>query len=81
MGHVELRWTIEQNDGVNMLFVRWQEYGGPPVNLPSSTGFGSGLMRGLARDMGGVANLEFNVDGVVWTLDSKLTAITCDVGD
>ncbi|MEG3175336.1 PAS domain S-box protein [Sphingomonas sp. RB3P16] len=82
VGHVELGWTtIELEDGESALLVRWQEYGGPPVNLPTSTGFGSRLMRGLARDMGGVAKLEYEPEGVVWTLDSNLAAITGPIDD
>jgi two-component sensor histidine kinase len=60
----------------DILALRWQEYGGPPVNLPTRRGFGSRLMAGLANDLGGNGELTFAPDGVVWTLRSHLKAIT-----
>ncbi len=75
VGHVQLRWTITHQDEVEKLELCWQEYGGPPVNPPTDTGFGSRLMKGLAKDMGGLSDLEFRPEGIVWTLCSTLSKI------
>ncbi|MEP6785011.1 MAG: PAS domain S-box protein [Sphingomonadales bacterium] len=75
IGHVELTWSVERRDGEDKLLLRWQEYGGPPVNPPTRTGFGTRLMTGLARDMGGTGTLEYLPGGAVWTLDSSLSKI------
>ena len=45
--------------------IDWAETGGPPVVKPTRRGFGSDLIeRGLARQSGGTAVLEFNKEGV-----------------
>ncbi|MDQ2764851.1 MAG: sensor histidine kinase, partial [Pseudomonadota bacterium] len=75
VGHVELTWTLEGEGEDRTLDFRWGEFGGPPVNLPSRTGFGSRLMKGLARDMGGIGELKYEPSGVVWTLRAKLRQI------
>ncbi|MGY2733611.1 HWE histidine kinase domain-containing protein [Sphingomonas sp. UYP23] len=76
VGHVELTWTLEGQGEDRTLDFRWREFGGPPVNLPSRTGFGSRLMKGLARDMGGIGELKFEPTGVVWTLRAKVGQIS-----
>jgi len=79
IGHVELAWSIEEDEGAgNTLLVRWQEFGGPPVKTPDRTGFGSRLMTRLGKDMGGNAQLDYHPDGLVWTLHSNLAAITAE---
>lgn len=75
LGHVGLAWSIEQEDGAEMLVLKWQEFGGPPVQVPKHAGFGTRLMNGLARDLGGAGMLEYAPDGVQWLLRSNLTAI------
>jgi hypothetical protein len=45
--------------------IDWAETGGPPVVKPTRRGFGSDLIeRGLARQFGGTAILDFNTAGV-----------------
>jgi len=47
----------------------WEERGGPPVAIPSRTGFGLRLLqRGLATELGSSAVVEFRPTGVVCTL-------------
>ncbi|MEO9132897.1 MAG: PAS domain S-box protein [Sphingomonas sp.] len=75
IGHVEIAWTLEPEDGVEILVFKWQEFGGPPVAVPNKAGFGSRLMSGLARDLGGKGVLDYAPGGVQWRLRSNLTAI------
>jgi PAS domain S-box-containing protein len=75
VGHVELTWKIEHADGEDMLALEWQELGGPPVNLPEKQGFGTRLMKGLSRDLGGQGVLDYDPAGVRWHLRAKLSLI------
>jgi PAS domain S-box-containing protein len=74
VGHIELTWSVDPDDAAIMVF-RWQEYGGPPVNPPQRTGFGTRLMSGLSRDMGGVSAFDYTPAGAVWTLRASLQKI------
>lgn len=76
LGHVELTWVIDQSESGGILVLRWRELGGPPVQPPSRTGFGSRLMAGLANDLGGKGIVEFLPEGPLWTLRSNLSKIT-----
>lgn len=42
----------------------WREDGGPPVEAPTSTGFGSRLIRNLARELGGSTQLHWRPTGL-----------------
>lgn len=75
VGHVELTWTVDPDDGDTIAF-RWQEYGGPPVNPPTRIGFGSRLMAGLSHDMGGTSAFDHAPEGLIWTLRSSLEKIS-----
>lgn len=69
-GSVQLSWR--HDDGV--LRLRWAERGGPPVAPPTHHGFGSRLIeRGLAHELGGGATLEFLPDGLVCSIEARLT--------
>jgi PAS domain S-box-containing protein len=61
-GCISIEWRSSASDS---LTIDWAETGGPPVVKPSRRGFGSDLIeRGLARQSGGTAVLEFNKEGV-----------------
>jgi len=61
-GCISIEWRISAPDSMTM---DWAESGGPPVAKPTRRGFGSDLIeRGLARQSGGTAVLEFNKEGV-----------------
>jgi two-component sensor histidine kinase len=74
-GRVVLRWSIEEAATPPMLTLTWREVGGPALSgPPERRGFGAQLIeRGLARDLGGKASLEFTPDGVVYTLRAPLS--------
>ena len=74
VGHVEFTWEPDPEDPDIMVF-RWQEYGGPPVNPPQRSGFGTRLMSGLSHDMGGASTVDYAPAGLVWTLRSSLARI------
>ncbi|XIA63324.1 PAS domain S-box protein [Bradyrhizobium sp. TZ2] len=61
-GCVSIEWRSSAPDS---LTIDWAETGGPPVVKPTRRGFGSDLIeRGLARQFGGTAILDFNKAGV-----------------
>jgi two-component sensor histidine kinase len=74
-GKIVLRWTVDEAASPPMLTLTWREVGGPPVaGQPEHHGFGSQLIqRGLARDLGGKASLDFAASGFVYTLRAPLS--------
>ena len=73
-GQVTVVWRVEPVDGVPHLVLEWVERGGPPVFVPTRQGFGSRLLRqGLARDLGGDAQMTYQPKGFAYTLRAPLS--------
>jgi two-component sensor histidine kinase len=71
-GRVALHWTTD--DGRFRLC--WQEDGGPPVSLPSRTGFGSRMIeRGLSAELQGKVNIDYRPAGVICIIDAPLDVV------
>jgi PAS domain S-box-containing protein len=76
-GKVDLIWTLTIDDQEPCLKLSWSEHGGPPVVAPSRKGFGTRLItRGLAGDVGGKVQLDYDLTGVVCTLTAPLAELT-----
>ncbi|HEV7228277.1 PAS domain-containing sensor histidine kinase [Brevundimonas sp.] len=60
-GHVEISWQVNDRDVVLV----WKERGGPPVGIPTRSGFGSRLLQSMGADLGGDVALEWQTDGAV----------------
>ncbi|MBE7244790.1 MAG: PAS domain-containing protein [Actinomycetospora chiangmaiensis] len=76
-GHVDIRWDVVEAEGGPVLRFRWAETGGPPVNPPTRTGFGTRLIaRSLAHCFGGKAHLTYPPDGAVLVFEAPLDAVT-----
>jgi two-component sensor histidine kinase len=70
-GTVHVSWTISPDD--RRLKLRWEERGGPQVAQPERRGFGLRLIEfGLAREISGQVELDFQPDGLICTWDMKL---------
>lgn len=69
-GRVQISWSdIATESGERTLRLVWAESGGPPVRAPSSTGFGTTIIkRHAAAAFGGRADAEYPVEGFRWTL-------------
>jgi two-component sensor histidine kinase len=66
-GLVDIAWHVA--DG--KLRLDWKESGGPPVAAPARRGFGSRLIeQGLGADLGGVARIAFEPDGLRCTIEA-----------
>ncbi|WP_447679393.1 sensor histidine kinase [Methylobacterium mesophilicum] len=76
-GQVLIAWEIAgSGDGATLRF-RWEEVGGPPVEPPTQTGFGTRLIaRSLAHSFGGTARLTYPPTGAVLTFEAPLAAVT-----
>jgi two-component sensor histidine kinase len=67
-GRVRIEWTVE--DGTVQL--DWQEVGGPPVDIPVITGFGSRLLEQLVRDLGGTIRRDYDPGGLRCRISAPL---------
>ena len=74
-GRVIIRWSVDEAATPPMLTLTWREVDGPPIaGPPERQGFGSQMIqRGLARDLGGKASLDFLPQGVAYTLRAPLS--------
>ena len=69
-GSILLAWTIEPTSEGDRIIMHWQERDGPPVTPPSRKGFGSRVIeRGLAHELEGKVNLDYQADGVICTIN------------
>jgi two-component sensor histidine kinase len=69
-GTVHVGWTIDPDS--QMLSLRWEERGGPPVSPPQHRGFGLRLIEhGLGREISGAVQLVFAPGGLVceWVMN------------
>ncbi|HEX7759844.1 MAG TPA: PAS domain S-box protein [Caulobacteraceae bacterium] len=67
-GRVSVLWTRE----AGALELWWRESGGPPVSPPTRLGFGSRMIEALARDLDGVARLDFQPQGLACGITAHL---------
>jgi two-component sensor histidine kinase len=73
-GRARIAWSVDMAAPVRTLRLEWREEGGPPVSAPARMGFGRRLIeRGVARDLGGAADLDFAPEGVRFTLETPLS--------
>jgi two-component sensor histidine kinase len=73
-GTVRIEWEVTGTEAPRLHLV-WREEGGPPVETPRRRGFGTRLIeRSLAQDLDGRAEIVFNPEGVVCTVDAPLVA-------
>jgi len=78
-GKVHLDWSVTREAGGSRLRLNWREQGGPPVQLPTKTGFGARLIqRGLSGELGGKVTLEFRPDGLACSMEAILGAVEAD---
>ncbi len=64
-GRVLLKWCWQQNDGPPRLAIDWKEVGGPPVEEPTRSGYGTSVVRELIPfELEGTVDLDFAKDGL-----------------
>lgn len=72
-GWVEVGWR-RNADGRSFTF-RWTEQGGPPVSPPTRRGFGSSILKDLARGFASSVALDYAPDGFRYELQADLAAV------
>jgi PAS domain S-box-containing protein len=73
-GHVDIGWS-RRPDGTGLL-LWWREHGGPAVEEPKHTGFGTTLIRDVPRhNLGAEVSLTYDRDGVCWELGCDDSAL------
>lgn len=77
-GRVAIEWSIDRTSGEDPLFrIAWREKGGPPVNEPDRTGFGSRIIRDVPRaKLRGEVEVEYAPAGFCWSLSCLLANVT-----
>ena len=68
-GRLDVAWRLTDADTLEL---SWMEAGGPPVRAPDATGFGSRLVRQLARQLCGEIALEWRAEGLKAILSADL---------
>ena len=72
-GVVRLSWEIVNGSRPYRLHFTWTEVGGPPVTIPTRTGFGTKLIqRVLASEIGGKAEIDYQPNGVIFKVIAPL---------
>jgi two-component system CheB/CheR fusion protein len=76
-GWVHVSWSVLQANGDNRFSFRWQESGGPPVEHPTSKGFGAVVLEQVMAEYFDVPpKIEFVPSGVCYELNGTLEGIT-----
>jgi two-component sensor histidine kinase len=71
-GQVWIKWSLTEGDPAE-LELEWREACERFISPPSLLGFGFTILQTLTpRALGGVADLSFNADGLVWTLRAPM---------
>jgi two-component sensor histidine kinase len=72
-GHVEVRWSVGETEGVRKLHLEWSEFGGPPVSEPQHKGFGSTLLqRVLPMQCKAEVQIDYDQAGLRFAMDAPL---------
>lgn len=78
-GRVSVTWSVRDEAGEPHCALRWSEEGGPAVEPPTRTGFGTRLIgRGLAGSFGGAVELSYPSTGVVCTIDAPVSGLQAE---
>jgi two-component sensor histidine kinase len=79
-GRVSIDWSIDRHGPERVLRLLWTESGGPPVQPPERTGFGTTLIeRSIAHELDGRATLQYRPGGLVCELQFPLRGSATDL--
>lgn len=84
-GRLRIEWQVlepEAEGDEQRLRLTWTELHGPPVTAPTRRGFGSTVIeRHAASAFAGEVTLDFNSNGLRWTLVAPLSSFTVGTAD
>lgn len=75
-GTISLSWSLDHRTDPEILSVLWAEGGGPTVESPRRSGFGSLLIENCIP--GAIVNREFRAEGLVCKIDLPLPRVAHD---
>jgi two-component sensor histidine kinase len=64
-GYITVTWSVSHEDGKSRLHLIWQEHNGPAIDRPQRKGFGTILIEGVASDLGGPVDIDYDPRGLV----------------
>ncbi|MGA1805330.1 sensor histidine kinase [Rhizobium sp. HT1-10] len=73
-GYIDIRWAVENREGLQVLVASWREIGGRYVGEPTRKGFGSRLILSSLKAYGDV-DINFGASGVVLNTTMPLEKI------
>jgi two-component sensor histidine kinase len=72
-GHVEVRWSVDEAEGVRKLHLEWRERGGPLVSAPQHQGFGTTLLqRILPMQCKAEVEVQYDPEGLRFRMQAPL---------
>jgi two-component sensor histidine kinase len=72
-GGVSVGWHGSGGDAAAVMTITWRELGGPPIEAPVRSGYGSSLIRDLIpHELGGAVDLTFPSDGACCKIEIPL---------
>jgi PAS domain S-box-containing protein len=74
-GRLEISWEIHTEPG-RSLMLSWKEWGGPPVTVPESYGFGMSLIERTLKSHGGETRIQFAAHGITCLITVPLPDMT-----
>jgi len=76
-GHVTVGWRIDDSGGPSRFEMEWREHGGPLVDEPKSTSFGTTILRRATSDaLDGTVQAEYRRDGLRWHLSAPMSTVS-----
>jgi two-component sensor histidine kinase len=80
-GRVSVRWYQKLNGSAQLILI-WRETGGPRVEAPKKSGYGTGVVRDLIPyEFGGTVDLSFGPEGVQCRLEMPFDRVSGDNPD
>ena len=74
-GLVAIHWSVSERGNAPQISFNWQESGGPRVSSPGRKGFGTTLLNNAISGADAAPNIEYNPNGLRYTLEVALSAI------
>lgn len=76
IGTLQVSWGIDGSPPEERLTFEWIERGGPPVERPTSRGFGTRMIeRGLGAELNAKIRLDFESEGLSCLIDAPLSGV------
>ena len=76
-GRVSISWEIASGDTGERLVLTWQETGGPRVEAPEQTSFGTQILdRHISAALNGRTEIDYQPTGLIWVLHAPVSVLS-----